>query len=73
MVTSVVGVLGWGCFQKEMEWGSPEVSSVYIGESGRACQVLAVGCGWSAWVCGGTCLSLDQPISELPRPGWPPF
>lgn len=49
-MTRMVAGLGpgpWGCLKKAMEWGSPEISSVYIGESGRACQVLAM------WDAGG--------------------
>lgn len=37
----------WGCLKKGTEWGSPEVSSVYVGESGRACQIPAI------WGAGG--------------------
>ena len=52
---------------------SPEVSSGYTGETGRACQVLAM---WDAGGMPGCVADMHvfpaQPIPELPRPGWPP-
>lgn len=45
-----------GIFKKGMEWGCPEVFSMYIRESGRACQGLAM------WDAGGVpgCVGTTQ-------------
>lgn len=51
-----VGTGQQGIFKKGMEWGCPEVFSMYIRESGRACQGLAM------WDAGGVpgCVGTTQ-------------